>query len=157
MSLTPVLCHRSRSNSGNVLIRIVALVLVLAAVTYFLTWVFRSDAQRVKERVDAARDALVEGRDEEFLEVFRDDLTYQGGKGIADLRRDLRRWREMSLVKVFIVTNDVEIVDGVASVTLLVAVGQGLLELGQVDVSIEAIPSEDGEWRVRSFSWTNRR
>ena len=130
-----------------------ALVLVL-----FLRWFFRSDAQRISEAVEAARDALVQHDDEAFLAFFTPDLAYQGGGDLDRLRRDLGRWHEMGIRRAHIVDEriDADPAAGRADVGLTVLVGHELLNLGHVEVVIDAVKDAEGDWRVRAFSWQQR-
>jgi len=140
----------ARGASVGTWIGVVALVVVGA---FFLRWVLRSDAQRISDAVDEARDALVESRDADFLAFFTDDVTYQRGGDLAKLRHDLARWHGAGISEVFVVQRDVELRLPEADVHLVVAVGPELLEIARVDVDLVAVKGDDGIWRVRSFSW----
>ncbi len=130
-------------------------VVVLALLLWWgLDALFTSDEERIANAVDAARDALIEKRDADFLAFFADDLVYQKGKGHDQLERDLRRWRASGLSEAHIISREVEIdPDRVARISLQVSAGKGLLGLAQVTVEIEAAEVEGDDWRVRSFRW----
>jgi len=128
------------------------LVLVVLVVL-FLRWALRSDAQRVSDAVDDARDALVERDDEAFLGFFSPEVSYQGGGDLDSLKKDLALWHRMGVSQVFVLDRTIEVEQGVADVHLVVAVGPELLQIARVDVDLVAEKDEDGRWRVRGFSW----
>lgn len=139
-----------RGASLGTWLAVVAAVVVLAL---FLRWVLRSDAQRVSEAVDDARDALVEARDDDFLAFFTEDVAYQGGGDLASLRADLARWHRAGISQVYVLERDIEVRRPEADVRLVVAVGPELLQIARVDVDLVAVKDEEGRWRVRAFSW----
>ena len=128
----------------------IALLVVLAL---FLRWALRSDFQILSDSIDEARDALVEKRDEDFLAFFSPDVAYQGGGDLDSLQRDLVRWHRLGISEVFILSRDIELEAGDASIRLVVAVGSGLVRIARVDVDLEAREDAEGRWRVRTFSW----
>jgi len=143
-------------DTKNLLIKIAVVVSLLVVVSLALRWFLRSDHQRISEAVDDARDALVELRDDDFLAAFTDDLVYRGDRDIVALRRDLASWRAAAIGSVIIVEKEIVIDGHEADVTLLVAAGQSVIQLGQVEVALEAEKGPDDVWRVRSFDWKRR-
>jgi hypothetical protein len=143
-------------DTKNLLIKGAVVIALFVVVSMSLRWFLRSDHQRISEAVDDARDALVELRDDDFLAVFTDDLVYRGDRDIVALRRDLASWRAAAIGSVIIVEKEIEVDGHEADVTLLVAAGQSVIQLGQVEVELEAEKGEDGEWRVRRFDWKRR-
>jgi hypothetical protein len=132
---------------------VVALVIGLALT---LRWFMRSDYQRISDAIDDARDALVERRDDDFLRFFTEDVVYQDKGSLAAIERDVGRWHELSVLKVYVLEREIEVDGYEAAISLVVAAGQGITQWGQVDVELEAEKGEDGEWHVRSFSWRRR-
>jgi len=136
------------------LLQAVGVVVAALLLWWALDALFTSDEERISDAVDAARDALIEKRDGDFLAFFGDDLVYQDGRGHDQLERDLRRWRAGGLSEAHIISRDIQIdPDRVARIRLVVSAGKGLLGLVQVTVEIEAAEVEQDDWRVRSFRW----
>ncbi len=136
-------------------VRGVAILAVVIAGAIFARWLLRTDWQRISDSVDDARDALVEQRDEDFLEFFTDDLVYLETSDRTALERDLARWHSMGLASVYVQSREIEIDGDDAQVTLTVFAGQSLIlmKMGQVDVVLDVVKDADGAWRVRSFAW----
>jgi hypothetical protein len=132
---------------------VVALVMGLGLT---LRWFMRSDYQRISDAIDDARDALVERRDDDFLGFFTDEVVYQDKGSLAAIERDVARWHELSVLKVYVLEREIEVDGHEAAISLVVAAGQGITQWGQVDVDLEAEKDEDGGWHVRSFSWRRR-
>ena len=147
---------------GSAALRFAVTAVVLLALIWggvrFVGWFLRSDAARIRESVHDARDALLEKRDEDFLAFFTADVSYQGKGDATRLRRDLARWHEMGLGHVTVVdpTMELDVREDDADVTFDVLVGHGLLELGQVEVTLAIVREDDGEFRVQSFSWRRK-
>ena len=138
---------------GGLLIKAALLVAFVVALALTLRWFMRSDYQRLSDAVDDARDALVEHRDDDFLAFFTEDVAYQDRSSLAALTRDLARWQDMSVLKVYVLDREIEVDGFEGTLKLVVAAGQGVTHWGQIDVDLVAEKGADGEWRVRSFSW----
>ena len=140
----------------KLVIRVLAVVAILIAGGMFVRWLLRSDWQKLSDAVDEASDALVEQRDEDFLAFFTDDVVYRKKSSLAALEHDLKRWHQIGIVRLIVIEREIEVIGDEADIALVVAAGQGYLQLAPVDVDLDAVKGEDGVWRVRSFSWKRR-
>ncbi len=144
---------------GALILGVLSILLVFGAT---LAWkhLSMSESDRVQVAIDQARDALVDGSDEEFLAVFSDDVVYQETRGFEDLRQDLSRWRTVGLTRVDIYQRRVELDPpespdarpATGRAELGVAVGQ-LFRGTTVTVFLE-FSREDERWTVTSFRWS---
>lgn len=148
-----VTLRRQGGSALRTLLGVAGLGLAVWLLVVFVGWLMRSDAARLSETIDDARDALVEGRDEEFLAYFEPELVYRGRHDFRKLEYDLQRWRQVNLSQVHIADRTIEVVGDTAEVKLVVVAGSGLIDLGRVDVRITAGKDAGGSWRVRAFDW----
>ncbi len=144
---------RGRVRAGPV----VAALVLLAVFGWALQLFLGSEAARISDAVDAARDALVAGRDEEFLAFFEPDVTYLDGADMDVLRRDVGRWRQRGIEHLYILPDrKIEVTGDDATVDLVVVLGPGIAQIASADVHIEARKDPDAGWRVRAFTWKLR-
>jgi len=140
----------------SLIVRGAVVLALLLAGAVLLKWLLRSDWQKLSDAIDDASDALVEERDEDFLAFFTEDVVYRKGSDRAALERDLARWHQIGVVRLFVLDREIKVHDGDADITLVVAAGQGLLQMAPIDVELDAVKGDDGIWRVRSFGWKRR-
>ena len=102
------LCSRSLSR-GLTATRLVAAVVAVAVLIVVLMQLFPSREERLWDFVDATSDALMTGTEEEFAASFDPDVKYQASRlgtkgGLAEIRRDWKRYRAAGLPRPRIVS-----------------------------------------------------
>ncbi len=127
-----------------------ALALVLLA--FLGRHLFRSAEERLRDALEDARSDLLAGRDAEFLAFFAPDVRYQRDGGLAEIRRDLARFRETGIRQAEVAKTDLTLDGSEADVRLQVVFYAGMQPLGEAAVRVHAV-EEDGGWKVASLSW----
>jgi hypothetical protein len=141
--------------AGNTTPRLLGGVAVLILIVWGVSKLFVSDEERIAETIDAVRDALVEGRDDEFLAFFAPEVDYQGGKGMKGLRSDLSRWRRVGRLKAWIHAKEIQVGGDGATAVLQAAVGASLLQTMPVRVELGLHRTEDG-WLIDRIQWKRK-
>lgn len=146
----------SASQRGVSTVRVIAALALCLLLVYACSRIFRSEEEILADRIEEARRALVDKRDEDFLASFHPDVTYRGGGSVAELTADLKRWRAVGIDKVFILNRQIEMdpTERSAEVRLNVAVGSAILSVATVKVTLTAEKRDDGKWRVAAFDWS---
>lgn len=128
------------------------LLVVFVAAALLLGRGCKSETERVSEAVDAARDALVDRRKEDFLAFFAPEVRYRGKSAMKDLQRDLDRWIEVRVGRVTILERQIAVDGERATIRLRCDVGNVLQSWREVTVDLAA-EKRDGAWVVTSFDW----
>lgn len=108
--------------------------------------------QRIRDRIEDAREALVAAESETFLAFFTEDLEYRGRGDLDDLRSDLERWERSPIRSVHVVQSEIDVLGDEADVTLLVTVGPSLIRSRTVNVDLRVRFTDSG-WVVDRFDW----
>ena len=144
-------CSGSLSRGGAAT-RIVVGVLVAVLLIVVAVLVFPSREKRLWSFVDSCRDALLAGREEDFMAKFAPSVRYQSGGGTVEIRRDFKRYRSLGVPQPTFTSHaatfDAEGADVVLDVLLTVA----LRPLGQFHVRMHATDA-GGEWRLTDVRW----
>jgi hypothetical protein len=113
---------------------------------------FRSREDRMWEFVDDTRSALLAGRDAEFLAAFDPAVVYQRTHGMAEIQRDLKRFRATGIGTVKITKSDADLDDDGADLRLETLLLAGLRPVAETKVEIR-LAERDGKWLVTSVRW----
>ncbi len=127
---------------------VVLVVLVLAAMK-----LFPSREERLRKFLEAEQAAFAEGREEDFAAGLDPSVVYQKKRGLADIRRDFKRYHETGLPAPKIVKSEPPTFDDEgADLTLDVVVSVDMRAVAQIKVRIRAVDSS-GVWRATSIAW----
>ncbi len=138
---------------GRILLRALLVLGGLLILALVVRRLFATDAQRIEDAIEEARDALVEHRSDDFMAFFRRDLVYQRDRGWDALRKDVARWEASGLRQVHVADRKIDVRDGSAAVELVVSASAGLYDVGTVRVTLAVFEDDAGDWRVREFRW----
>jgi hypothetical protein len=144
-------CSGSLSR-GAALTRIV--ILVVAAVVLFFTLrsCFPTREERLWRFIDSGREALADGREDDFVAAFEAGVKYQTTGGLADIRRDFKRYVATGLGRVNVVKQETTLDATGADIRLDVVFVAGLRPVAQAAVTMRA-EDGDGKWHVTSLGW----
>jgi len=137
-----------------VLYRVLGGVAASILVIWAVSLLFKSDEERIADSIDAAREALHAGRDDEFLAWFTADVDYRDGGGTKGLRSDLARWRSRGRLRAFIGEPRIVVGEGTATVELDVGVGLSPIQTFPAHVDL-GLREEDQGWRVFRVAWAS--
>ena len=135
----------------TILVRVVVIVVAVLALVLLVGRLLQDDADRLSDRIDEARDALVDARDEEFLACFADDLVYRRTRDKGALRADLARWHGSGRAGVRITDRRVAVEGDRATARLRVFVGFATSGVA-VTVDLEFLRTDD-RWLATAFDW----
>ena len=135
---------RLLAGAGALLFVVVAVVLLMRGC--------KSEAERVSEAVDAARDALVERRPDDFLAFFAPEVRYHVKKDRKALEKDVAQWVEARVGRVSILERKITVDGTSAQIHLRCEAGMIFGDGMPVAVDLEA-ENRDGTWQVVSFDW----
>jgi hypothetical protein len=140
-------------SSGRALTRIVVIVAAALALVWAGCSLWPSREKRLWAFVDSCRDALLEGREEDFVACFDPGVRYQSDLGLAEIRRDYRRYRGIGVPEPTIIGNEVSFDDAGADLRLDVVLSAGLRPLGRYAVRLRAREDADRSWRIETVRW----
>src|SRR4051812_45934919 len=83
---------RRSMSRGVAWTRVLAAIVALIAVIVGVRLLFPSREDRLWKVVEESRAALVEGREEDFVARFDPAVVYQSRGGLAEIRRDFKRY-----------------------------------------------------------------
>lgn len=151
----PDVCNGCLSMTGNVRLRFLAAVAATVLLLFGIVSCLRSEEERIADTVQEARAALVEGRAQDFLAYFSDDVVYQGVKGKDGLAADVKRWTDMKGLKVVLPDPKVSIEGDTAGVSVVAVVGPSILQSTtvRVELKLRRATSAAG-WLVERFTWS---
>ena len=127
---------------------IVGVIVLWLAIRHF----FPTREERLWRFVDATRDAFMEKDEEGFVAAFDPQVTYQAKEGLAEIRRDWKRYRSIGLGAPQVTKSAATLDETGADVRLEVFVVAGLRPVGQARVKLR-LSDAGGTWRVTSVSW----
>lgn len=152
VDLTPYVACSGSLSRGFALTRIVIVVVAAMVIFFAVRSCFPSREERLRRFIDKSRDALVEGREEEFMSAFDPAVRYQATGGLAEIRRDWRRYRAIGVGQAT-VTKQVTTLDATgADVQLDAVLTAGLRPIAQAAVTMR-VEDRGGEWHVTTLSW----
>ena len=151
MSARAVRCSGSLSR-GAALTRIVILVVAAVVLFFAVRSCFPSREERLWKFIDAGREALAEQREDDFLAAFDPAVKYQTTGGLAELRRDFKRYVAGGLGQVNVVKQATTLDATGADILLDVVFVAGLRPIAQASVTMRA-EDGDGVWHVTSLGW----
>jgi hypothetical protein len=137
---------------GRALTRIVVAALALAALVLVAIWLIPTREKRLWAFVDSCRDALLSKREDDFLAKFEAGVRYQGAEGLAEIRRDYKRYHAVGVPRPTVVSNTATLDDEGADVRLEVVLTAGFQPLGRYRVRMRLV-DPDGEWRIVKVVW----
>jgi hypothetical protein len=127
-------------------------IVVLVALVMLVARLFPTREERLWKFVDGARAAFVENREEDFLAAFDPAVRYQKDGGLADVRRELKRYVKAGYPPPNIAKREAVFDATGADVRLDVVVSVELRPIAQAKVRLR-IDDVDGPWRVTSVAW----
>jgi hypothetical protein len=137
---------------GAALTRIVIAVVAAVVLFFAVRACFPNRQERLRKFIDRGREALADHREDDFVAAFDPSVRYQGGNGIADVRRDFKRYVANGLGEVNVVGQHETLDATGADVRLDVLFVAGLRPVAQAAVTLRA-EDGDGTWRVTALSW----
>jgi hypothetical protein len=151
MSARAMRCSGSLSR-GAALTRIVILVVAAVVLFFAVRGCFPSREERLWKFIDAGREALADKREDDFLAAFDPAVKYRTTGGLADIRRDFKRYAEAGLGQVSVTKQHATFDATGADISLDVVFVAGLRPIAQASVTMRA-EDGDGAWRVTSLGW----
>jgi len=127
-------------------------IVVLVGLVMLLARLFPTREERLWKFVDGARAAFVASRGEDFLGSFDPAVRYQKDGGLADIRREFRRYVKAGYPPPNIMKREAVFDETGADVRLDVVVSVELRPIAQAKVRLR-IDDAGGPWRVTSVAW----
>jgi hypothetical protein len=127
-------------------------VVVLVGLVMLVAHLFPTREERLVKFVDAERAAFAEGRDADFLAGIDPAMRYQKSGGLADLVREIKRYRSAGLPPPNVTKHEETLDETGADVRLDVVVSVELRPIAQAKVRLR-VEDADGPWRVTSVAW----
>ena len=151
MSNSGVRCSGSLSR-GAALTRIVILVVAAVVLFFAVRTCFPSREERLRKFIDNGREALAAGHEDDFVGAFDPGVKYQTSGGVADIRREFKRFVASGLGQVNVVKYETKLDPTGADVRLDVVFVAGLQPIAQAAVKMR-VEDGDGPWHVTSLGW----
>jgi hypothetical protein len=148
-------CQRwigSLSQRGVAWGRLLIGIVLLVGLVMLVARLFPTREERLWKFVDGARAAFAEHRDEDFLAAFDPSVRYQKTGGLADIRRDLKRYRAADLPPPNVTKREATFDDTGADVRLEIVVAVEIRPIAQAKVKLR-VEDGGGTWRVTSVAW----
>jgi len=133
---------------GRALIGIVLLVGLVMLVAHL----FPTREERLWKFVDGTRAAFAEHRDEDFIACFDPSVRYQKTGGLAEMRRDIKKYRTAELPPPNVTKREATFDDTGADVRLEVVVSVELRPIAHAKVRLR-VEDREGPPRVTSVAW----
>jgi hypothetical protein len=140
------------SQSGFAWGRALIGVVFLVGLVMLIAHLFPTREERLWKFVDGARAAFVADREEDFLASFDPSVRYQKTGGLADVRREFKRYMKAGIPPPNIVKREATFDETGADVRLDVVVSVELRPIAQAKVRLR-IDDADGSWRMTSVAW----
>lgn len=137
---------------GAALMRVVIGAAVLLVAFVVVRTCFPSREARMWRFVEDGRDALVENREEDFIAHFDPAVRYQDKSGVAEIRRDWKRWRATGIGQATILSRDLTLDPEGADVKLEVLFVAGMTPISTTKVKLR-VAEREGAFSVTSLSW----
>ena len=144
-------CSGSLSR-GAALTRIVILVVAAVVLFFAVRTCFPSREEKLRRFIDDGREALAEGREDDFVAAFDPGVKYQTSGGATDIRREFKRYVASGLGQVNVVKYETKLDPTGADVRLDVVFVAGLQPIAQAAVTMR-VEDGDGPWHVTSLGW----
>jgi hypothetical protein len=148
-------CQRwfgSLSQRGVAWGRALIAVVVVIGLVMVVARLFPTREERLWKFVDEARLAFAENREADFVACFDPSVRYQKSGGLADIRRELKRYRSAELPPPHVAKREAVFDETGADVRLDVVVSLELRPIAQAKVRLR-IEDADGPWRVTAVDW----
>ena len=144
-------CSESLSRGAALMRVVIGLVLLFVAFVVIRSC-FPSREARMWRFVEDGRDALVENREEDFIAHFDPAVRYQGKSGVAEIRRDWKRWRATGIGQATLLTREATLDADGADVQLEVLFVAGMTPVSTTKVKLR-LAEREGVFSVTSLSW----
>jgi hypothetical protein len=148
-------CQRwngSLSQRGVAWGRLLIGIVVLVGLVMLVAHLFPTREERLWKFVDGARAAFAEKRDDDFLACFDPAVRYQKDGGLADIRREIKRYRSAELPPPNVTKREATFDETGADVRLDVVVSVELRPIAQAKARLR-VDDADGAWRITSVVW----
>jgi len=127
-------------------------IVVVIGLVMLVARLFPTREERLWKFVEEARLAFAENREGDFEACLDPSVRYQKSGGLADIRRELKRYRTAELPPPSVVKREAVFDQTGADVRLDVVVSLELRPIAQAKVRLR-IDDVDGPWRVTSVAW----
>jgi hypothetical protein len=143
----------SLSQGGVAWSRALLAIVLVVGLIMIVARLFPTREERLWKFVEDARLAFVEKRDDDLFAAFDPAVRYQKTYGLAEIRRDVARYRSAELPPPHVAEREVTFDATGAEVRLVVVISVELRPIARVTVRLRVVDDDGGPVRVTSIAW----